>query len=63
MDDEQQLVAERIAAAMDLIETALQRLRLALREPGAELPDDVQGRLAWPQELGEIVGEWPGPKA
>jgi hypothetical protein len=64
MADQQQSVVERIAAAADLIQTALEQLRLVHHEPVAELPDDLRGRLTWAyHELGEIVGEWPRPKA
>jgi len=59
---EDRSVAERVVAAIELLETAIADLRRAQREPAASVPPELRVRVEWAREqLDEIAHDWAWP--
>ena len=59
---EDRSVAERVVAAIELLETAIADLRHAQREPAASVPPELRVRVEWAREqLDEIAHDWAWP--
>jgi len=55
-------VAEQVMAAIELLETAIEDLRRAQREPAASVPPELRVRVEWAREqLDEIAHDWIWP--
>ena len=55
-------VTEEVVEAIELLETAIEDLRLARREPAASVPPELRVRVEWAREqLDEIAHDWFWP--